>query len=49
MSQIFEIKMADKKDLWDLVMRKSHKFLIQELKGNIKNLVDQAEKYVKSK
>ena len=47
--KIFEIKMADKKDLWDLVMRKSHKFLNQQVKGNIENLIDQAEKYVKSK
>ena len=47
--KIFEIKMADKKDLLDLVMRKSHKFLNQQVKGNMENLIDRAEKYVKSK
>ena len=47
--KILEIKMGDKKDLWDLVMRKSHKFLNQKLKGNLEILIDQAEKYVKKK
>ena len=47
--KVLEIKMEDKKDLWDLVMRKSHKFLNQELKGAMENLIDQAAKYVISK
>ena len=50
--KIFEVKMEDKKDLWDLVMRKSHKFLHVELhKDNeiYENLMNQAEKFVKSK
>ena len=47
--KVLEIKMEDKKDLWDLVMRKSHKFLNKELNGSIENLLDLAAKYVKSK
>ena len=50
--KILEIKMGDKKDLWDLVAQKSEKFLKEELKqdmGNYKSLIDLAEKYVKSK
>ena len=47
--KILEIEMGDKKDLWDLVMRKSHRFLNQKLKGNLEILIDQAEKYVKKK
>ena len=50
--KIFEVKMEDKKDLWDLVMRKSHKFLNAELNKineNYENLMNQAEKLVKTK
>ena len=50
--KILEIKMSDKKDLWDLVAQKSEKFLKEELKQemeNYKSLIDLAEKYVKSK
>ena len=47
--KVLEIKMEDKKDLWDLVARKSHKFLNKELNGAIENLLDLAAKYVKSK
>ena len=47
--KILETKMEDKKDLWDLVMRKSHKFLKKELNGAMENLFDQAAKYVTSK
>ena len=50
--KILEVKMEDKQDLWDLVMRKSHKFLHAELhKDNerYENLMNQAEKFVKSK
>ena len=50
--KILEIKMGDKKDLWDLVAQKSEKFLKEELKQdmeNYKSLNDLAEKYVKSK
>ena len=44
--KLLETKMEDKKDLWDLVMRKSHKFLIKELNGSIESLLDLAAKYV---
>ena len=50
--KILEIKMSDKKDLWDLVAQKSEKFLKEEFKQemeNYKSLIDLAEKYVKSK
>ena len=50
--KILEVKMEDKKDLWDLVMQKSHKFLNAELikvKENYENLMNQAEMFVKSK
>ena len=50
--EIFKLKMGDKKELWDLVLRKSRKFLKEELrkeKGDYKDLIDQAEKYVKSR
>ena len=50
--KIFEIKMEDKKDLWDLVMRKSHKFLnakLNNINENFESLMNQAEKFVKTK
>ena len=50
--KILEIKMEEKKELWDLVARKSQKFLsleMQKEKRNCQELNDQAEKYVKSK
>ena len=50
--KIFEVKMEDKKDLWDLVMQKSHKFLIAELNKvdeTYENLMNEAEKFVKTK
>ena len=47
--KILELKMEDKKDLWDLVMRKSHKFLNQELNEAMENLLDLAVTYVKNK
>ena len=50
--KILEIKMGDEKDLWDLVMRKSQKFIREELnkiKEDYEELIDQAEKFVKSK
>ena len=50
--KILEVKMEDKKDLWDLVMQKSHKFLNAELNKvdeTYENLMNQAEKFVKTK
>ena len=50
--KILEIKMGDKKELWDLIERKSHKFLnleMQKEKQNCQELIDQAEKYIKTK
>ena len=47
--KILEIKMEDEKELWDLVVRKSHKFLDQELCKLKEIVIDQAEKYVKNK
>ena len=50
--KILEIKMEDKKELWDLIARKSQKFLnleMQKENRNCQELMDQAEKYVKSK
>ena len=50
--KIFEVKMEDKKDLWDLVMQKSHKFLnakLNNINENYENLMNQAEKFVKAK
>ena len=50
--KIFEIKMGEKKELWDLVARKSQKFLNLELnkeKEKYQRLIEEAEKYVKSK
>ena len=47
--KIFEIKMENEKELWDLVVRKSYKFLDQELCKLKEIVIDQAEKYVKSK
>ena len=50
--KILEIKMGNKKELWDLVAQKSEKFLKKELKQdmeNYKSLIDLAEKYVKNK
>ena len=50
--KILEVKMDDRKDLWDLVMQKSHKFLsmkVNKVNENYKNLMNQAEKFVKSK
>lgn len=50
--KILEIKMGNKKELWDLVAQKSEKFLKEELKQemeNYKSLITLAEKYVKSK
>ena len=50
--KILEIKMSDKKDLWNLVVQKSEKFLKEQLKKekrNYKELIDLAVKYVISK
>lgn len=50
--KILEVKMDDRKDLWDLVMQKSHKFLNAELNKineNYENLMNQVEKFVKTK
>ena len=49
--KILEIKMGDEKELWDLIARKSQKFLnfeMQKEKQDCKELMDQAEKYVKN-
>ena len=49
--KILEIKMGDEKELWDLIARKSKKFLnleMQKEKQDCKELMDQAEKYVKN-
>ena len=50
--KILEIKMGDKKELWDLIARKGQKFLnleMQKENRNCQELIDQAENYVKSK
>ena len=50
--KILERKMSDKKELWNLVVQKSEKFLKEHLKKekrNYKELIDLAEKYVMSK
>ena len=50
--KILEVKMADREDLWDLVMQKSKKFLkaeVNKVYENYENLMNQAEKFVKSK
>ena len=50
--KIFEVKMEDKKDLWDLVMRKSHKFInatLNNINEDYDNLMNQAEEFVKTK
>ena len=50
--KIMEIKMSDKKDLWELVAQKSKKSLNAELKKNkeqLQALLDKAEEYVNSK
>ena len=50
--KILELKKSDKKDLWNLVVQKSEKFLKEQLmkeKRNYKELIDLAEKYVISK
>ena len=50
--EILEVKMDDKKELWDLVLRKSRKFLKDQLSkedGDYKELIDLAEIYVKSR
>ena len=50
--KILEVKMADREDLWDLVMQKSKKFLnaeVNKVNENYENLMNQAEKFVKSK
>ena len=50
--KILEIKMSDKKDLWELVAQKSKKSLNVELKKNkeqLQALLDKAEEYVNSK
>ena len=53
--KILEIKMGNRKDLWNLVVQKSEKdlrFLKEQLKKekrNYKELIDLAEKYVMSK
>ena len=50
--KILEIKMGDKKELWDLIARKGQKFLnleMQKENRNCQELLDQAETYVKSK
>ena len=48
--KIFEIKMEDEKELWELIMYKSMKFLKVEtnkIKGDFQRLMDQAEEVVK--
>ena len=57
--KILEIKMGDEKELWDLVVRKSLKFLDVEMKKTEKDsqdvlrqkmsLIEEAEKFIKSK
>ena len=50
--KILEIKMGDEKELWDLVVRKSLKFLngeMQKTKQDFQRLIEQAEKFIKSK
>ena len=50
--KILEVKMEDKKDLWDLVMQKSKKFLnaeVNKVNEKYENLMNQAEKFVKTK
>ena len=50
--KIMEIKMSDKKELWELVAQKSKKSLNVELKNDkeqIQTILDQAEEYLEMK
>lgn len=47
--KILELNMSEKKDLWELVVLKSHKYLLSQLKNNTdeyNKLQDNAEKYI---
>jgi hypothetical protein len=50
--KIIEVKMSDKKELWELVAQKSNKALNVELKNDeeqIQTILDQAEEYLEMK
>ena len=50
--KIMEVKMSEKKELWELVIQKSKKLLNKEIKKNsetIQLLLDKAEEYIKGK